>query len=307
MLPLVHTPIRTAAELARMVAERRSESPQLEFKGLFWKEKNAGTGDHIREAAKDVAALANGLGGDLILGVQATNSQAMGFSPWCAPGQEDKRREDLRDWLLNYLRPQSFAAHVELVLLPTPSGACCPQALVVTVPPSRDLVGAVVDSAEQSVRYPARAVDGTQWISPEEAMKRYTLGTRARFLAMRQVLDPPAAEHHFRLVSPFLATVADHSAHVELLAQNFAHREPIAAVNGSHGLVGALEDSSFLVRPRPVEIRGTAWSLVIPPGLEFIVPLDLVQTVWCARNKIVQLALSAALIWDGSDFVFETH
>src|SRR6266446_789055 len=106
----LHLPIRDGQAVAELVARKEIESQNLDFKGGFWEDsryrcKACGDKALIQrpagvEAGKDVAAMANTDGGDLIAGVDDTDDRASGWYGKALPRDGD---ETLRRWLANVL------------------------------------------------------------------------------------------------------------------------------------------------------------------------------------------------------------
>lgn len=291
-LPLLHSPIRTAQQLGAVIGQR--ETIQLEFKSSFWTRRGTGH-EHIAEAAKDVAAMANALGGDILIGVAARHSSAIGFAAWTDSGREDHCRELLRDWLHNYLKPASFSPHTSLALVEAPAQSACASVLVVTVPPARQLVAAVADPNQASVRFPIRSLDGTRWADMEEAMLRFTVSSRAAYLALASVLRQ--GENRVRIVSRYDVIAASRNRATR-------HRLKVRPVNGAHGLIGELSESMVLFQASPWTRSAEGIHAVIPGGRAQPFPLDFVRAAWRVGD-IIHLALVAPLVWEDEDLSFE--
>src|SRR5262245_8967300 len=71
----LHTPVRSPAVVEKYERQHREEGEQLDFKAIAWKK-----GESL-EAAKDVAAFANHLGGDIIIGINDKSDCADGWNP----------------------------------------------------------------------------------------------------------------------------------------------------------------------------------------------------------------------------------
>ncbi len=60
-------PITTAAQVEQLVAAHAPETEHLDFKRAYWS-ADGDRGAHV-EAAKDIAAFLNAMGGTIVLGV----------------------------------------------------------------------------------------------------------------------------------------------------------------------------------------------------------------------------------------------
>jgi hypothetical protein len=95
----IHKPIRNTNEVAKVVTEQQEENESLDFKQEVWKDG--------AEAAKDAAAFANHVGGDIIIGVTESNHTASG---WKDVALADARLENqrIRQFLIIIESPASF-------------------------------------------------------------------------------------------------------------------------------------------------------------------------------------------------------
>ena len=67
----------SGADIERLITSGASETTRLEFKSQTY----GGKDDQRREFLKDVSAFANSLGGQMIIGMNATNGVAKSVSP----------------------------------------------------------------------------------------------------------------------------------------------------------------------------------------------------------------------------------
>ena len=94
----LHTPARSPAVVEEYERQHREEGEQLDFKAIAWKK-----GESL-EAAKDVAAFANHLGGDIIIGINDKGDRADGWNP--IPNADiPVTIRNIRDWLIYHIRP----------------------------------------------------------------------------------------------------------------------------------------------------------------------------------------------------------
>lgn len=157
----------TDLQIKRMKPGGRKEGQHLDFKREWWFGKNAG-----EEAAKDVAALANAEGGDLIVGADEEDTKFKGFHDWNKPGSKvhlEEPVEEILKLISPYLRPRDFVEKVRARMVdvaPFP-------VLVVTVPKSAFLVGCASGPGHESkIGYPIRTETRTDHIEPGEVMRR---------------------------------------------------------------------------------------------------------------------------------------
>ncbi len=145
----LHQRATTFDRLSALVTSKAEESCHLDFKADFWgepakramesskdsearKKARARAGQAPVEAATDVAAFANGLGGDLVLGVRDKNDRANG---WSTKPLILGRGQTLRQWLQSRLVPQEVASTIEVTEMPEIDGTGDHHAVVVSAPP----------------------------------------------------------------------------------------------------------------------------------------------------------------------------
>jgi hypothetical protein len=75
-------------------------------------------------------------------------------------------------------------------------------------------------------------------------------------------------------------------------------------VNGAHGLIGALTETTFAFRARPWAQSAEGIHAVVPEGNERPIPLEFVRAAWRV-GEIIHLALTAPLVWEDEDLTFE--
>jgi hypothetical protein len=160
-------------QVKRLKPGRKKESQHLDFKREWW---HGGRGEAPgEEAAKDVAALANAEGGDIIVGAAERPGGAFdSFHEWNKPTSPHYKKEPVEEVLKlvsPYLRPRDFVESIRARLV-EPHGAPCPL-LVITIPKSAFLVGCADGSGhEAKVRYPIRTETRTDFIEPGEVLRR---------------------------------------------------------------------------------------------------------------------------------------
>src|SRR5258708_6752874 len=104
-LPFLHKPSRDPAVIADYVATKTEETETLDFKMKIDR-----TPDKVPDLAKDVAAFANNLGGDLVIGITEQNDRASGWYY-----MSDSELKDALKWItdaLDLLRPADFKSYV---------------------------------------------------------------------------------------------------------------------------------------------------------------------------------------------------
>jgi hypothetical protein len=96
--------VRSDLDLAAVVGQ--SETEELEFKGDTWADGE--------ECAKDVAALGNAWGGQILVGVTEVGgtSRADGFRDWLGAQTEAAAQQQVQQWLEHSLRPRDFVDRI---------------------------------------------------------------------------------------------------------------------------------------------------------------------------------------------------
>lgn len=142
-------PITTAAEVERLVAAHAPETEHLDFKREHWSGESARA-----EAAKDIAAFLNAMGGTIVLGVTDEGGQAGKILPMKLAGNT---AQDFRQWLRPALTSSSAADYVDFELLETKDGTV---AAVNVRPWPHGVVGVRWSSDGGLLRFPIR--EGTR-------------------------------------------------------------------------------------------------------------------------------------------------
>jgi hypothetical protein len=126
MLPFSLDALDKAA-LERACAEKWSEGPRLDFKRDLPGRDNSAKNEFL----KDVAAMANADGGDLVYGIEEAEGAASVLAPITAESSDDVSRR-LGQMLDSSIEPR--VSGIQIKAVPTEPGYC----LVVRVPPSYD-------------------------------------------------------------------------------------------------------------------------------------------------------------------------
>src|SRR5262245_11624220 len=114
----LHIPARNPAVVEEYERQHREEDEQLDFKAIVW-EKSGTLEKPSLEAAKDVAAFANHLGGDIIIGINDKGDRADGWNPIPNANIPITIRK-IRDWLIKHIRPQEVAELVDIEQVAAP-------------------------------------------------------------------------------------------------------------------------------------------------------------------------------------------
>jgi len=283
----LHQPARRTEIIAGYINLPRGEDEQLDFKRIPWE-----TGRGV-EAAKDIAAFANQLGGDIILGITDKADYADGWFP--IPNAEiAKVGSSIRQWLINYLRPHDFAEAIEI----EPVAAQIPNHSVITVsiPPSPNLVGVETRESDRVfLQFPIRIGKRTRWLTFDEVMRRSSLSTRGIYIKLKGLIDSfgTGAEPEVRFSNP--VTMIDAGMKMYLSGGDGMARR----------LISLTEDTVTVnMQPAPGHAAKFDHKLTIP--------LELISAVWRdqknpSQSAFVAMALSAEVMWDGSDWVLLTR
>lgn len=163
MPPFLHNRVGTTERLAELAAARAEEDQHLEFK------------PNVSDAAKEVAALANAEGGDLIIGAHTNRDPGTNRDRWASWAQPPHPSEkDLRQALQNGLAPREMADSVDILPLEVVDGTRTVPVLVANVPPwphGPVAFQSQVDVQQASFRFPIRCDAHTRYLSFEEVMR----------------------------------------------------------------------------------------------------------------------------------------
>jgi hypothetical protein len=210
----LHKPARDGDAVAELKAAKAPEDQHLDFKGGFWedsirlckscKHPTRVEGSAALEAAKDIAAMANAEGGDVIVGVDDTGDWASGW--WGGKPFPKDADETLRRWLRNYLAPREAADPVEIRLLTARDriDGTDHRVLAINIPPwPYGPIGVQTDIDPQKAQYsfPTRRDRDTIYRSAEEIMRLNDGSRRSIFLRFRDLLGSSGeggAQFHLR-------------------------------------------------------------------------------------------------------------
>lgn len=194
---LLGTPIEAlgAEALRRAVDDGVPEDADLDWKRDLYAPTDKGR----QELAKDVAALANSVGGVIVLGVAERDGRAAKLAP-VPLGEREQLR--VRQVLAERVRP--FLPGV--VVRPVPAEPATPEEgfWVVAVPRSPDAPHAVV--MERALGYPVRDGASTRWLSEGEVAARYRdrFAARAELTARLERVHEEGAGRLARVELPWL-------------------------------------------------------------------------------------------------------
>lgn len=169
------------AVIRSLVDTHARESESLEFKGPFW--KNEAKRPATEEAGKDVAAFANALGGDILVGVVDGGGHAARFSDEPLPANA---RKELDDLLQVSLSPVSVMNTIKVEAVDCEdSGGRRRTVLVVSVPPWPH--GPVCVRRAEGIRafsFPYRSGADTRFMEMDEMLARAEAGRRSTYLKL---------------------------------------------------------------------------------------------------------------------------
>jgi hypothetical protein len=193
----------------------------------------------------------------------------------------------LRDSLVGRLWPKEKAEIVEIAVLGD-------AALVVSIPPSPDVVGVENSGA---FRFPVRTGSRTRWLTYEEVMVRASAAARAMYiklLADRLECDPGGSLTYVSFASPVVVQAGDARPSLPIGSDPHARlrslsRETITLeMRGAKGIFGWKRQPDW---PRPVD-HGP---IEVPDGYSLTVPVDLIDSVWSEERLN-----SSRRLWSGA-------
>jgi hypothetical protein len=265
----LHKPIKTTAEVSRLIDSHEIENDQLDFKEDFWKKG--------QEAAKDAAAFANRLGGDIIIGVVEENDRATGWAN-LSMDEITQREPSVRQWFDRYLKPRELVPSIDTIRIEAPDPNY--GALVVSIPPSTQLA-AVEDGGPDASRFwfPIRTRRDTRILVYEQIMPQ--LANRTGYLKLANLWS--GARHPVRFSSPVLVKIRE-------------DREDLVQFLGKNRWHGYLESLSSEIMVANLD---SSRRVVRVPEQAVTIPLDFVRTAWLEseQNKMIHIALSVKLVW----------
>jgi hypothetical protein len=288
----LHIPVRTPERVLELVRSSAEEGTYLEFKPTL----------NRADAEKEAAAFANGLGGDLIVGVHAPRDpdsgrdRAQAFTGATLPQSAEK---DVRQGLRDHLAPREVVDTIEVRVLRADDAGQQRQVLVVNVPPWPH--GSVAWQSEQDVqqavfRFPVRLDAQTRYKSFEELLRMNDGQRRSIYLRLRELTDPSTSRPNtgFILVSPVLTRsgVIEAEPRIDGVI-NEVTQDYVLVHMQERQLVFHLEEKMAGVKDIPQS--------------PFVIPLELIIAAWRFPDQPdrLGLALSAAVLWDGRKWTFD--
>jgi hypothetical protein len=262
--------------LVRFIQDRQRETKQLDFK--------AEIGRNRAEEAKDIAALANQLGGDLIIGIREKDEQAEGWKLIV----DSKLKQDLQQInqsLTAMIRPESFQLSVQISPIRIDDTG---SVIAVSIPASSELIAVQTDNAS-SLSFPVRIETHTKYLSYEEVMKRSGNTTRKDYLRLKAIL-PQNSKRPIRFSNPV----------GQSLGNGVWEAGPLT--DGAHGHVEELTEELLIVSVK-------AFSQ-FPERVT--VPLELLGAIWLDRREesgnipLLCVVLEGRLVWHGRYWIIQT-
>jgi hypothetical protein len=302
MPTFLHKPVRDGDTVARLIAAKAEENQHLDFKGGFWDDKrdrckkcgetSVRASSAAEEVAKDVAAMANAEGGDLLVGVDDTDDRASGW--WGGGGRAipDDAEETVQLWLRNHIAPREAVDPVEIRRLSAkdPVDGALHSVLVITTPPWPYGPVAVQSHLNpQMARYsfPVRRGRDTIFRSVEEIMRLNDGQRRSIYLRLLDLVrssDSPS-KAAFQLRSGM------HSRGGADLESR-----PLSSRDGS--ILNVTTEVLTLSIASTARLNGMG-SI---PQSNLTVPLEIVLAAWRDPDhpSLVALALISPVVWDGN-------
>jgi hypothetical protein len=290
----LHKPARSPAVVEEYERQHREEDEHLDFKAIAWKK-----GESL-EAAKDVAAFANHLGGDIIIGINDKGDRADGWNP--IPNADIPNTiSNIRDWLIKHIRPQAVAEIVDIEPVAAPQSDS--SVLVVSIPPVPQLVG--IEERESDIltfQFPIRTGRRTRWLTFDEIMARTSTSTRGTYIKLKVLADSISTTRTISFTSPVLVVAGDELK--DLLKPGRIHCEIVeltpdvikVQMNGSENPIQGRKwlPNGAVVMSNPV---------IVDARHKLTVPLEFVRAVWkdqkASQLEHLSIALSANIVWNG--------
>jgi hypothetical protein len=294
-LPFLHDRIRDPAIIKSYVQRPGElETNQLDFKGEIGKHRNGTV--KLTELATDIAALANSLGGELILGLAEVNERAAGLNPIPAAALKTNRQ-----WIaqaLERLRPGDFVTSVRPDPVEIDPGQ---HVIAISVPPSPDIV-AVRDQDDSRLSFPVRVDCHTEYLPYEEIMLRSRATARTMRLRLFDLYEQLNRTAHVKLCSSLGAAAGtgfaisgarqERDGMVMLLEGDTLRLSMVGYPNGFHYTIphsGAPTHTAAIPADRPLQI-----------------PYELMRAAWIEESgghMYLCLALDrATVVWNGGDW-----
>lgn len=196
----LHQRRSSSSLIEHLVASHADESETLEFKGEFWSNQKKDSQNPKRitsfgreEAGKDVAALANGAGGDIILGIteDPATGRAAQFSSASFPKDV---HQDLMSFLHASVVPPEMSNTVEVAAVDVTAPAGPTRVYVVSVPPwPHGPVAVRRAEGIDALSFPYRCGRHTRFMNLDEVMSRYEASNRTAYLKLRSFMEPSKA------------------------------------------------------------------------------------------------------------------
>jgi predicted HTH transcriptional regulator len=179
----LHTPVRDIAIIQAWINRSEPESDRLDFKRQPWDRKEG------EEAMKDITALANNLGGNIILGVSDEGDCASGWS--LIPDSDIPIiRSRISNWLTDLIHPRNFAELVDVAVIKSYQPGF--SVIIVSVPPYAQLVGF---EKGKLLGFSIRTDQKTRWLTFEEVMHRSAISTRVMYIKLQELKQNLGATH----------------------------------------------------------------------------------------------------------------
>ena len=286
--PLLQDKVRDPA-LIRSFVPGGKETERLDFKREIGKGKD-GT-PKIPELAKDIAALANNMGGELIIGVVEDEDTGEAIDWKWIPDSDVKTH---RQWITDsfvFLRPGDLATSVVFDPVHVNPDQ---NVIVISVPAYPDLVAVQVNSSR--LDFPLRVETHTSFLAYEEIMQRSRATARAMYLTIFDLLRRISPEPFVRLCSPVkvVSGVDEVSLPVHEARQAW---------------LKALGPDTMDLRMGAVNVQGTYWDrahnnvavmpITIPDDQPLKLPYGLIREAWAEESYLALALDGASVVWNG--------
>ena len=328
MTLFIHTPITDSESASRVLAEARREDGHLDFKAVFWKDNKDKGRLAPEEAANDVAAFLNHLGGTILVGIGENQSDGRA-NGWCPNFKMKGTRSKLLDWLKTHLVPEVAIDAVRVWEIPVKDGREQRDLLAVNIEPWRHgPVAVLIGKDRESYRFPIRRDRETRFLPWEEIMVRNDAARRGTYLKLLALSEP---EKRVLITSPMKVRMLGKEAALVAVPQD-GHGWLRQTATPDHAILHldchsvADEFGRTLLAEAHPQVQKIADE--VPDGLKLLIglfaaraqpqkrpekplsiPFELISAVWAdvTLKNTVNISLKATVLWDGGRWSLETR
>jgi len=294
----LHEPVRNESTIVEYLHQKQPEGEQLDFKSIPWIK-----GESL-ETAKDIAAFANHLGGDIIIGIADKADCANGLNPM-HNAELPKIRHQIHQALINHIRPVEFAEQIDFgeIQTSTPDHSV----LVVSIPPSPELISVEEKASDKSFfQFPIRTGRRTRSLTYEEVMERTLITTRATYLKLKRIST--IGSDSVRFSTPVLVIAGDFLVPLPVHKNNTKMHGTLEALS-LESIIVTMSGASKPVNAKRVLDNGVIVNdnnpIQVVENRSLVIPLELIKAVWrdLAETNYLFFALDASIVWDNNSWL----